>query len=242
MGPRNRLYGVPPAEFTRARDALAKELRAGGKDAEAKEVAALRKPAAALWIANQLAKAAPRAVKALIDAAGRMKRAHQHGDSDALRAAMQEQREALGEIGAAAEKAAAAIGSKPTMDLLRRVQSTAQSAAAAEPEKLREGELDEELEPSGFESLLGTHIGAPKHHSEAKPAEPADDHRRREHAARELKKAEHDAEKLAAEAKERKTAAVEAQEAATEARRAADEARRRANEAAAHALSLRRKG
>lgn len=235
MAARNRLYDVPPAGFTKARDALAKELRAAGKAAEAREVAGLRKPTAVLWVINQLGRAAPQAVKALIDAAEKMKRAHQHGDGEALRAAMQKQREALHEVNAAAEKSAAEIGSKPTMDFLRRVQGTAQAAAAAEPDKLRDGELDGELEPAGFESLLGTHVGAPHPHGEPKREE------HQQERAQELKKAEHDAHQFAEEASKLERAAVSAQEAAAEARRVADEARKRAMEAAALALSLRRK-
>ena len=152
MDPRNRLYGVSPAEFTRERDALAKQLKAAGKEDEAKQIAALRKPTAVLWTVNQLGRRSRRQVDALIEAAEKMRRAHKSGDSEALRAAMQEQREALRSLEQAAHEAAGEIGSKPTLDFMRRVQTTAQSAAAGEPEKLREGTLDEELEAAGQRS------------------------------------------------------------------------------------------
>src|SRR4051794_41911269 len=51
----DRLYGLPLAEFTAARNALAKEL--GGE--EGKGVKALRKPSAAAWALNQAVREAP---------------------------------------------------------------------------------------------------------------------------------------------------------------------------------------
>ena len=236
MAQRNPLYAVPPAEFTKARDALAKELRSAGKEDEAKSVASMRKPTAVLWTVNQLARIAHEDVDALLDAAKKLRRAHESGDSGALRAAMQEQRDALRALEGAAEKAAQEIGAKPSPDFQRRVQATAQSAAASEPEKLREGALDEELEPAGFESLMGTHVAQPMHAPHAAGQKKHDPH-----GERELKKAEHAADELSASAKRLELAAVQAQEAAAEARRKADEARKAAQEARAFALDLRKK-
>jgi hypothetical protein len=241
MARRKRLHGVPPAEFTKARDALVKELKAAGDEAEAKRVASLRKPAAPLWTVNQLGARAPKEVGALIDSADKMKRAHRSGDTEALRTAMQEQREALRALDKTAEEAAAEIGSKATMDFLRRVQTTAQSAAAAQPEALREGTLDEELEAAGFETLLGTHIGAPRHEPDEQHHEPKHDAEAQRKAARELRKAEESAEQLAVKAKELEQAAVRAQDAALEARRVADEARSAARKAQELAQALRRR-
>jgi hypothetical protein len=52
----DELYGLPLDEFTPRRDELAKELRATAKRDEAAWVKALRKPSAAAWLANQLAR------------------------------------------------------------------------------------------------------------------------------------------------------------------------------------------
>ena len=49
----DRLYGLPREEFIGERDALAKELRAGGRRDEAAAVKALGKPTVAAWAANQ---------------------------------------------------------------------------------------------------------------------------------------------------------------------------------------------
>jgi len=218
MDPRHRLSGVSPSEFTKARDALVKELRAAGQEQEAKRIAALRKPPAALWVANQLGRRAPKAVAALIDAAEKLKRAHGKGHADALRAAMQEQRESLHQLLEAARQAAAEIGARATVDLERRVQSTAQAAAASNPQALRDGTLDQELAPSGFEALQDVKIAE----------QPAAKKHEEERAARERSLAEETAQRLAAEADDLERAAALARDRALEARRKSDEAAARA--------------
>jgi hypothetical protein len=142
MAPVSRLYQVPLGEFVKARDALARELRDKGEADEAKRIATLRKPAAALWVANQLARAAPKEIGALITATARARHAQAaatHGKGgDELREAMREQREALQRVSHAAAAAALSAGMTPNLALQRRVQSTVQAAAASDPEALRE--------------------------------------------------------------------------------------------------------
>jgi len=53
------LYGLPLERFTPERDALAKELAAGGDRAGAARVKALRKPVVAAWAVNALAREDP---------------------------------------------------------------------------------------------------------------------------------------------------------------------------------------
>src|SRR5918995_1419014 len=50
------LYGLPPGEFTRARDERAKKLRKSGDREAADAVKALRKPTVAAWALDQLAR------------------------------------------------------------------------------------------------------------------------------------------------------------------------------------------
>ena len=59
------LYGLPLEEFTPARDALAKELKAAGRKDEAAEVKSLRKPSVAAWALNRVAREHPDAVEGL---------------------------------------------------------------------------------------------------------------------------------------------------------------------------------
>jgi hypothetical protein len=227
MAAMRHLSDVPPDDFVKARDALVKELRAKGQDDEAKAVAKLRKPPVALWIVNQLFRNAPAEVKALIAATGKLR------GGAGLREAMQEQRDALARLSEAAGRAALRAGTKFTPELQRRVQTTTQSAAVAEPEALLQGSVEHELEATGFEGLAGVALAPPKRES-------PDDKKEKERQARALREAEHEAEKLQAHAGKLEHEAVRAEEAAAAARKEANDARRAAAEAAARVLELRR--
>jgi hypothetical protein len=66
------LYGLPLDEFTAARDAEAKRLRAEGDAEAAKAVKALRKPSRAAWAINRAVRSEPEAVKELVGAGERL--------------------------------------------------------------------------------------------------------------------------------------------------------------------------
>src|SRR5256885_13555082 len=175
--PLRDLFAVPPAEFTGARDALAKELRAKGREAQAKEVAALRRPTAPVWAVNQLARRAPADVEALLDSSERVRNAQVRGaGGDELRAAMAAQRAALAKLEKGAEQVLRGAGLQASPGALRTVQSTLQAAATGPHEMrdaLRTGTLREALEPAGFEALLGAGLAgsrAPKHSPSTSPS------------------------------------------------------------------------
>jgi hypothetical protein len=161
------LFGVPPADFVAARDALAKELRAGRREAEAKEVASLRRPTAPVWAVNQLARRAPAEVGQLLESSERVQKAQLRGASgDELRAAMAGQRAALAKLEGAAEQILRGAGLQPSPGAIRTVQSTLQAAATGPPEmreRLRDGTMREALQPTGFEALLGAGIAPARH-------------------------------------------------------------------------------
>src|SRR6478672_150067 len=52
----DRLYQLPLSEFTPARDELVKRAREQGERERAEEIKKLRKPTAAVWLVNQLAR------------------------------------------------------------------------------------------------------------------------------------------------------------------------------------------
>jgi len=247
-----RLFAAPLREFTAVRDQLVRELRTNGKADEATRIAKLRKPPVALWIANQLARLAPGDVEALIAATVRLR----HGQSgvrgasaDELREAMRAQREALARLADVAERAGLEAGTKLTLALRRRVESTVQAAAADAPESLLKGMLETELQPSGFEGLLGAASPSEREivqHEVAgrppRPDEAAARARKKEEAAARahaLRQAEREAHRLDAGAKKLDQRAAAREHEATRARQEADEARRKADEAAARALALR---
>jgi hypothetical protein len=71
----DELYALPPAEFVAARDALAKRLKAEGDAEGAKEIKALRRPTAAAWAVNQLARNHAGALGELLELGERLRRA-----------------------------------------------------------------------------------------------------------------------------------------------------------------------
>src|SRR5258705_14001983 len=95
------LYVLPLEEFTTARDAAAKQLRADGDPDAGKAVKALRKPSRAAWAINRAVRAEPGAMENLIDAGERLVRAQddalagKRAGGDELRAAIAAQSEAV---------------------------------------------------------------------------------------------------------------------------------------------------
>jgi len=249
MAEEQPLSQVPPADFTKARDALARRLRESGKKEEAERVAALRRPSVPLFIVNQLGRRASGAVEDLIEATGRVRAAQMHGKApDELHEAMHRQRGALQRLLAEARETAAAIGTRVTPEIQRRIQDTLQTAAAEQPRELREGALPAELSAAGFGALLQ---GAPAVAGKAAARRSAHQERiaeKREKLAakreqllreREVRHAQAQSRRLAARAEQLEEMARRAKENAEKAQAKALEARAAANAAATRAQQRR---
>jgi hypothetical protein len=145
------LYKLPLAEFTPARNALAKSL---GGDA-AKRVKSLAKPNVVPWAVNQVYWRTRGVYDRLLKAGDRLRRAQiaalQGGSAD-VRAANDAHRHAIAEAVSEAERLAAAEGSKPSTDALARTFE-ALSLAQQPPEP--HGRFTEAIQPAGFEALAG---------------------------------------------------------------------------------------
>lgn len=170
----DRLYRLPLAEFTGARNALAKQ--SGTRSAEIK---ALAKPPVAAWAVNQLFWHRRPVYDALIDAAHQLRRAHAAvlgGKAGDVRGAAKAHEErvtaaldAVLDILKEAEHAAGDAMRQPLLTTLR-------ALPAGDPP----GRLTRTLQPGGFEALAGLSIRgvkvpfAPAAKPPAKPvAEPA---------------------------------------------------------------------
>ena len=177
----DRLYGLPPAEFTSARESLAKKLRADGDGAEAARVKTLRKPTAAAAVVNRLARDERMNVRALLTAGERLRDAQasllRGGPPDAVHKAANDERKAIAALLRAARK------DSPGDAVLRRVEETLRAAAVDEEARrlLELGRLTRELEPVGF-GLAGMTIHL-KPRRKAVPPDP-DARKRREEIAR----------------------------------------------------------
>ena len=178
----DRLYGLPPAEFTSARESLAKKLRADGDGAEAARVKTLRKPTAAAAVVNRLARDERMNVRALLTAGERLREAQasllRGGPPDAVHKAANDERKAIAALLRAARK------DSPGDAVLRRVEETLRAAAVDEEARrlLELGRLTRELEPVGF-GLAGMTIPLKPRRKKVVPPDP-DARKRREEIAR----------------------------------------------------------
>ena len=146
----DRLYGLPLDRFTEARDTRIKELRSGGEREAADHLKKARKPTAAAWVANQLARNERMNVRALLTAGEQLREGQAElmrgGKADDLRRAEESERRALTAL------LDAGRGLADGDATLRKLESTLR-AAAVDPdarELLERGRLTKELSASGF--------------------------------------------------------------------------------------------
>ncbi|HEY3101928.1 MAG TPA: hypothetical protein VGL14_23605 [Methylomirabilota bacterium] len=151
-----RLYAVPPKDFTRARNSLAAELRKARDTDAASTIARLRRPSATLWAVNQLAHHASASLQRFLEAVDRLRRT-QLSDPRGAMEAMRAERAQLEALVARAEQALSEAGYSPSAEARRRIGDTLLGAAAdrRHAEALVHGRLTEELQAPGFDALTG---------------------------------------------------------------------------------------
>ena len=153
MTPGEELYGLPLERFTTARDALAATLRSEGHPEEAAAVKALRKPTAAAWAVNQLVRAEPDLVEALLGAGGELRQAHRQAASGRgaaqLRAAADAERAAVDQLLA---RVPAVLGKVPNAALAESIRNSLHAASSdvEARERVGSGTLVTELRPVGL--------------------------------------------------------------------------------------------
>jgi hypothetical protein len=219
-----QLYALPLAEFTGARDKLARRLREEGRRDDAAAVAALRKPVLAAWVVNRLVRDEPRRTRALLDAAEGIK-SGRSGDDERFR-------EALDGLLAAARELLEREGRSPE-DVVQQVASTLRAGAASEPELLASGTLTRPLEASGFAAMAGAApVRTQKRGRREESPKPRVDRAQIEEARRALAEARDEERRL-------RRAATDAERRARTARDEAEAARERVAEAEARLAKAR---
>jgi hypothetical protein len=229
-----RLYGLPLEEFTPERNALAAEMRAEGDRAGAEAVKALRKPTAAAWAVNQLVRAEPELVEALLGAGGELRQAHRQAASgrgaEQLRAATEAERSAVELLMARARKALAGPISPAVADAIRNTLHAASSDDEAR-ERVRTGTLTAPLRPVGLGPVPVAAPGAPSRSSgKTRREDEAAERKRRNELAAMLKAAKASEAALRREVTAAEKALARAEEAYARAREAAEVASERAAE------------
>jgi hypothetical protein len=214
----DRLYGLPPEEFTAARDAAAKEASGDLRT----QVRALRRPTASAALLNRLRREQPGLLEQVLELGPALAQAQAARSGDDLRALGQQRRELVtAVVEAAAPGATAAVRTEVEQTL---------EAALADPsaaEAVRSGALVRPLAFAGFGGVdLEGAVAAPRPLQSAAPSRPAAPSRRRDGVAQAERAAQDAAAALddavaAAEAARRRTGVAAAARDEAEQERAA---------------------
>jgi hypothetical protein len=206
----DRVFAAPLDEFVAERDALAKQLRADGDREAADRVKALKKPSAAVWAVNQLARRQQKDYGALLKAGDKLRETQEKvlgGESpEKLQEAAAAERALVDRLTEKGKAILDVAGNKATEATAKRLSATLH-AAATRPD-LREaaesGRLEHEEETAGFgfDLLSG---GLPK----APRREQGESKRERERRQAAEQRLEEEREALAAAKEGAKDAAAE---------------------------------
>jgi hypothetical protein len=140
----DRLYALPPEEFTAARAAAAKQDKAG-----AKEINAMRKPTVGAWLVNTLAREDPDLLDQLLSLGPALAEAQRSGQGDELRMLGAQRRELIGGV---TQRAFELADRTPNAAAREEVESTLEAALAdpATADAVRSGRLTKSLSYAGF--------------------------------------------------------------------------------------------
>jgi hypothetical protein len=228
----DELYALAPEAFTAARNERSRQSRATGDSELAAQIARLARPTAAGWLANQVVRAYPDEVRALVELGDRLRAATESGDGAALRELAPAQRQIVAALVGRARDVARAHQRAVSEAVSGELENTFRAALAdsAAAGQLVQGRLQGALVPGGF---TGPAPGARPRPQRAKKPRPT----QRIDAAAEQRRAAREAEAAARaaleSAGERLTRAEEEQRAAVgEASTAADTVTRLTSELA----------
>jgi hypothetical protein len=221
----DELYALPLEDWTHARNDLASRLKRAHQSEQAEQVKALRKPTAATWAVNQLARRNEPQVAKLLNAGEQLRKTQEQalrGKAAAadVSAAAKEERDAIRGLVASARSILEEAGNAATPATLDRISQTLRTAATDDDgrELLARGRLDEELSGAGFGSLTAVKPVPRPRTDERKAARERVNALRTEarRLAKEARDAEGEADRLEREAGEARAAAREKREAADE--------------------------
>jgi hypothetical protein len=146
------LYALAPEEFTAARDALARRLRAAKDRAGADAVKHLKRPTAIAWALNQAARADGELVGAVLAAGAQARQATADGDGEGMRRADRAMRKAADAVVEVAGRVLTDAGRPLSDDARSRMVATLRAAAldADVADRLRSATLERDVELAGL--------------------------------------------------------------------------------------------
>jgi hypothetical protein len=232
----DRLYGLPPEEFTAARNDLAKRLRAAGQGEAADSVKALRRPPVSVWAVNRLARERADDVRRLAKSGQRLVSAQTGtlagGGPAAFASSRAEHADVVRTLTGAAGELVEAAGRPATQQTIERIARTLRAASLDEETRpaLLAGRLADDVDATGFSLLEGLELPEPS--AGGKRDRSAADRRGRSSELRgRLREARAAARDLDRQAARQRTAADRAQAEADDAVRQAADLERRADDA-----------
>ena len=208
----------------------------------ATRIGELKKPTVSAWTVNRLARERELDVQRLIKAGEALEQAHRQAisgeDVTGFEAARRDEDAAIRRLLDAAEELGSASGTT-----LERVERTLRAAAATPEGRLlvKQGRLEEDLEPPGFEALAELGMREPrarKQRAQAGRDGPGQLRRQLETLRSRKQAADEKSKRAVHEARDLERRAREAGQVAKKAERAAASARKRADDAAAQAQQL----
>lgn len=150
----DELYALAPADFTAARDARAKELKASD-GALSVAVKTLRKPSVAAWLVNQLVRRDPSSVDDLLAVGAALREAQASLSADQLRAFTKQRRQMTAGVTTRARAIGRELGAKVTESVAEQVEATLTAAVLDEGagEAVGTGLLVTALRPAGLDAV-----------------------------------------------------------------------------------------
>ena len=149
------LYGLPPEEFTAARNARAKEAASAGDGDLAARVKGLRKPTAGAWLLNQLVRHQADEVRRVIDLGAQLRSAQGAMSAQQLRELNAQRRELTRAVARQAGRIGEEAGRRVTPAVLATVEESLRSAMVDEAAgaALTSGLLTDTFSSNGLEPV-----------------------------------------------------------------------------------------
>ena len=146
------LYALPPAEFTAARDELAKQARAAGQRDDAALIKKLSRPTVSAWLVNQFVRTSPQSMDRLYELARELHAAQQELAGDRLRELSAQRRQLIAELMPEVGRVAADSDVTASAAALDEVRATLEAALAdaGAREAVQTGQLTRALSYAGL--------------------------------------------------------------------------------------------
>jgi hypothetical protein len=146
----DKLYALPRDEFTAARTAAVEQAREQGDRELADQIAVLRRPSTAAWVANLLAREQPEEIHALVELGDGLREAQRRLQGDELRRLSAQRHQLVHGLVQQAQALARAAGHPASESVTRELSDTFTAAvnSSAAAQALASGRLTSALNPA----------------------------------------------------------------------------------------------